>query len=174
MTFRGIEHIGITVSHLGEAERFFIDALDASVLYRIVPPGDTDKTVNGDQMTPLNGFPPEMQVTGLAMLRLGNGSNVELFEIRPGVTDQPGNISQPGLNHISVYVDDILQAGERLRQHGATMFDGPSNCFAQEEGAGNQTWFCRTPFGLLIELIALPSPLHYDEGARATRWIPSR
>ncbi|WP_211186576.1 VOC family protein [Rouxiella aceris] len=38
MIIRGIEHIGVTVSSLTEAEQFFIDTLDATVLYRIVPP----------------------------------------------------------------------------------------------------------------------------------------
>lgn len=174
MTIRGIEHIGITVADLAGAERFFIEALDASVLYRIVPSGAADNAISGDQMTRLNGFPPEMRVTGLAMLRFGNGCNIELFEIDPGVADAPGNISQAGLNHLSVYVDDIQQAGARVKAQGATLFDGPSDCFAHEEGRGNQTWFCRTPFGLLIELISLPSPLRYDAQAQQTRWIPQR
>ena len=33
---RGIEHIGITVTDLGQAEAFFCQALGASVLYRLV------------------------------------------------------------------------------------------------------------------------------------------
>ncbi|WP_182058566.1 hypothetical protein [Pantoea sp. ME81] len=52
---RGIEHIGITVSDLKQAENFFIGALDASVLYRIVPPSDAEKFVPGKKMAPLNG-----------------------------------------------------------------------------------------------------------------------
>ncbi|MGA7586878.1 hypothetical protein [Rouxiella badensis] len=38
MIIRGIGHTGVTVSSLTEAEQFFIDTLDATVLYRIVPP----------------------------------------------------------------------------------------------------------------------------------------
>lgn len=52
------------------------------------------------------------------------------------------------------------------------MFDGPSDCFAQEEGKGNQTWFGMTPFGILIELISLPAGVRYDEEATEQRWIP--
>lgn len=172
MKFKGIEHIGITVTDLKAAETFFINALGASVLYRIVPPDEPAKAVDGQSMHPLNGFPVDMRVVGLAMLRLGNGANVELFQLDPGVNDQQTNICQPGINHFSIYVDDIKEAGETLRAHGAEMLAGPSDSFAQEEGAGNQTWFCRTPFGVLIELITLPSPLHYDEGATAERWLP--
>jgi len=173
MSIRGIEHIGITVSDLPAAEAFFINALDASVLYRIVPPEEPEQKVEGEAMRPLNGFPPEMQVTGLAMLRLRNGCNVELFQTSPVTANEKQGISHAGVNHFSVYVDDIQQAGERMRQHGAEMFDGPSDCFAQEEGKGNQTWFGRTPFGVLIELITLPSPLHYDAEATEKRWIPA-
>lgn len=64
MTFRGIEHIGITVSHLGEAENFFVNALGAEVLYRMFPPNEHDKETSGENMYPLNGFPAEMKVTG--------------------------------------------------------------------------------------------------------------
>ncbi|HBH15104.1 MAG TPA: bleomycin resistance protein, partial [Leclercia adecarboxylata] len=79
---------------------------------------------------------------------------------------------QPGINHFSLYTDDIHKTAADMRLHGAKMFDGPSDCFAQEEGEGNQTWFGMTPFGVLIELISLPAGVHYDEGATERRWIP--
>lgn len=173
MLVRGIEHIGITVTDLNEAERFFTAALGASVLYRIIPPDNSDKAIDGAQMHPANGFPPEMQVTGLAMLRLANGCNIELFQTAPPVDNTDATPAKAGLNHFSVYVEDIAAAGRLMQEYGARMFDGPSDCFAQETGRGNQTWFGLTPFGVLIELITLPSPLEYDEGATATRWLPA-
>lgn len=173
MTIRGIEHIGITVANIEEAKQFFINALGASVLYQLVSPDDNEDSIAGDDMEPLNGFPSEFKVTGLAMLRLANGCNVELFQTQPAAKDHQANPSQPGINHFSLYVDDIHQVGERMRTYGARMFEGPSDCFAQEQGKGNQTWFCMTPFGLLIELISLPTALHYDPQAVATRWIPA-
>ena len=173
MTIRGIEHIGITVADIEQAKQFFIDALGASVLYQLVPPEEAEKNIDGKTMQPLNGFPGEFNLTGLAMLRLANGCNVELFQTQPVAKDHQANPSQPGINHFSLYVDDIHQTGEKLRAHGAKMFDGPSDCFAQEQGKGNQTWFCMTPFGLLIELFSLPDALIYDPSATATRWIPA-
>lgn len=172
MTIRGIEHIGITVPDIHAAEQFFINALDASVLYRIVPPDEPEKAIDGKSMTPVNGFPPEMKVTGLSMLRLQNGCNVELFQLQPEVQPYASSMSQPGITHFSVYVEDIQLAGEKMKRYGAEMFSGPGDCFAQETGKGNQTWFCRTPFGVLIELITLPTEIRYDEGASATRWLP--
>lgn len=173
MTIRGIEHIGITVNNINKAEDFFMGALNATVLYRLVPQDDPYNVIEGDDMQPLNDFPAEMKVTGLSMLRLANGCNLELFQTSPTVDDHQSNPVNSGINHFSLYVDDINLAGEKMREHGAKMFEGPSDCFAQEEGEGNQTWFGLTPFGVLIELISLPSELNYDEGATASRWIPA-
>ncbi|MBZ6386243.1 MULTISPECIES: VOC family protein [Pantoea] len=173
MATRGIEHIGITVSNIEQAENFFIKALDASILYRIVPWQKSEQRIGGDQMRPVNGFPPQLSVVGLSMLRLGNGCNVELFQLEPGIADDLANIGQPGVNHFSIYVDDINETAEKLKAHGARFYDGPNDCFAQEEGSGNQTWFCLTPFGVLIELITLPSPLQYDGEATQPRWLPA-
>lgn len=172
MTIRGIEHIGITVADIHEAKQFFVNALGASVLYQLVSPDDNEDTIAGENMRPLNGFPIEINLTGLAMLRLANGCNVELFQTKPGTLNQQSNPSQPGINHFSIYVDDIHLAGEKMQSHGAKMFDGPSDCFGQEQGKGNQTWFCMTSFGLLIELISLPTALSYDTQATEERWIP--
>ncbi|CAK6500096.1 2-epi-5-epi-valiolone epimerase (plasmid) [Pantoea sp. Nvir] len=173
MAIRGIEHIGITVSNIEQAENFFIDALDASILYRIVPWQKSEQRIGGAQMRPVNGFPPQLSVVGLSMLRLGNGCNIELFQLDPGIADDLANIGQAGVNHFSILVDDINATAEKLKAHGARFYDGPSDCFAQEAGPGNQTWFCLTPFGVLIELIALPSPLKYDDEATRTRWLPA-
>lgn len=172
MAIRGIEHIGITVSNIEQAETFFIKALDASVLYRMVPWQKEGMDIPGEQMRPLNGLPPQLRVAGLSMLRLANGCNIELFQLDPGIADDLANIGQPGINHFSLYVDDIEQTAEKLKAHGARFYEGPSDCIAQEEGVGNQTWFCLAPFGVLIELISLPSALHYDADATNTRWLP--
>lgn len=174
MTIRGVEHIGLTVPDINQAEQFFINALEASVLYRIVPDNDPQKSIAGDGLTTINGFPADMRITGLTMLRLKNGCNIELFQVLPAATVKSNSIGHEGISHFSVYVDDIYAAAQKLRQHGAQLFDGPNDCFAQEEGQGNRTWFCRTPFGVLIELITLPSEIQYDQGATQKRWLPAR
>lgn len=172
MQVRGIEHIGITVEDLHTAEQFFMQVFGATILYRLVPITDPEKNIPGEQISAANGFPPELNLVGLSMLRLGNSCNVELFQTQPSSSNCLADPSQAGINHFSIYVDNIQAVGEKMRAHGAVMFEGPSDCFAQEAGPGNQIWFGRTPFGVLIELITLPSALHYDQEATATRWIP--
>jgi catechol 2,3-dioxygenase-like lactoylglutathione lyase family enzyme len=171
---RGIEHIGITVADALKAENFFEQVFGAEVLYRIIPYSDSDKQMPGAQMQTINGFPPELNVVSLSMLRLQQGPNIEIFQVAPSVTDHNATIGQSGINHFSIYTDDILATGEKMRAHGATMFDGPQDCFSYEEGAGNQIWFGLTPFGLLIELISLPSGVQVEQGVSASRWIPNQ
>lgn len=100
----------------------------------IVPPAEEDKFVPGKKMALLNGFPTELRLTGLSMLRLKNGCNVELFQTEPTAKNRSAHPGLPGINHFSVYVDDIYQAAKRMRAHGAEMLEGPSDCFALEEG----------------------------------------
>ncbi len=74
-------------------------------------PDDADDAIIGDNMRKLNGFPSELNVTGLAMLRLANGCNVELFQTQPAATDNQSNPSLPGINHFSLYVIDVTDSG---------------------------------------------------------------
>ncbi|MBT0720467.1 glyoxalase/bleomycin resistance/extradiol dioxygenase family protein [Tatumella sp. TA1] len=167
---RGIEHIGITVEDPDKAELFFKNTFGAEVLHRVVPYGDKSKHIAGDKLSPLQGFPPELAMTSVTMLRLANGPNIEIIGITPSITNQRRNIADAGFNHISLYTDDILAAGEKMRLNGATLFEGPNDNFSHEAGEGNQTWFGMTPFGLLIELIALPSGV--ETVGETSRWIP--
>lgn len=78
--------------------------------FHIVPPNPPDKSILGGSIKRLNGFPEVMKVTELPMLRLGNGCNIELFQTEPPTEQYDGNINHAGVNHFSVYVDDIYQA----------------------------------------------------------------
>ncbi|WKX25577.1 VOC family protein [Tatumella ptyseos] len=168
---KGIEHIGLTVEDPDKAELFFKNTFGAEVLHRVIPFGDESKHIPGEKLSPLQGFPPELAMTSVTMLRLANGPNIEIIGVTPTLTNQNRNIGHPGFNHISLYTDDIAAAGEKMRQNGATMFEGPNDCFSSEAGKGNQTWFGITPFGLLIELVSLPSGV--ETTSTTQRWIPS-
>lgn len=174
MAIRGIEHIGITVANLQQAELFFINCLEATVLYRLVPLSQPDKKQSGESLKTFNGCPPEIDIVAISMLRLGNSCNIELFQIEPTVVDEHSTPARPNLNHFAVYVDDIHQAAEKMRANVAVLFDGPNHARDQEAGEGNFIWFCLTPFGVLIELITLPTPVNCDETKMLTRWIPEK
>ncbi|WP_176083541.1 VOC family protein [Martelella sp. HB161492] len=170
MTIRGIEHIGITVPDHGEAVAFFAEAFGAEVLFSL-----TDKTkapLKGTDLAAKNGLNAKAAIVAVSMLRLANGANIEIFEIdhpgRPG----GGNIADIGISHFSINVDDIDAAAARFARAGGTLMEGPYGLTGQEEGPGNLGRFGLTPWGLLIEFESFSSPMNYDPGTAAERWLP--
>ncbi len=166
---RGIEHIGMTVPDIDQAESFFQQAFGAHILYRGLTKHDTPQT--GEQVGPINGLGTDNAQIAISMLRIGSGANLELFEVAQPQGASPG-IATLGPTHFSVYVDDLEEAGQAVVNAGGTMLDGPQACFGPESGPDNRIWFCRTPWATLIELVHLPSPLHYLDSAPAKRYIP--
>lgn len=109
---RGINHVGLTVPDLQQATEFLQKALDARFVYD----GLTD---NGP---PRKGADTEAQL-GLSsgsmiikqrLLRIGNGPNLELFEVVSKEQEQPVGLQDIGWGHISFYVDDIDYAVEKV------------------------------------------------------------
>lgn len=167
---RGIEHLGITVPDHAAAVDFLQEALDAQVLFSL-----TDKQrepLSGQDLMPKNGLLAETAIVAVSMLRLGNGPNLEIFEIDLPREQNCSGISAIGISHFSITVDDIDAACARFAQAGGRLLEGPYELTGQEQGPGNRGRFGLTPWGLLIEFEQLPSPLRYDHGSTATRWIP--
>lgn len=168
---RGIEHIGITVPSIEAAERFFESAFGARTLYALIEKGG--KSQHGEDMHDKNGLEPGTQIVAMRMMRLGEGANVELFEVEGGHGFTPDGPSRMGLHHFALYVDDLDAAADRFRDAGGTMRDGPIELGGKEEGPGNRCWFGLTPWGLQVEFIHLPSPLALDDPQRSgPRWLP--
>mgnify|MGYP000106117913 CR=1 FL=1 len=169
--FRGLEHIGITVPDHAEAVAFFREAFGAEVLFSL-----TDKSrapLRGEDIGSKNGLLKETAIVAVSMLRFGNGPNLEIFEIdRPRNTRALG-ISDIGISHFSITVDDIDAASARFKAAGGELLEGPYPLTDQEEGPGNRGRFGLTPWGLLTEFEQLPSEMTYDEGTTAKRWLPS-
>lgn len=167
---QGIEHVGMTVPRIEDGEAFFVDAFDADVLYRVLPKSRGPQT--GMEVGAINGLPEDRSQVAISMLRIGTGANLELFEV-DRTDGLPPDIATLGPTHFSIHVDDLAAAGRAVVGAGGTMLAGPQDCFDEESGPGNRLWFCRTPWGSLVELLHLPSPMTYRAGARRTRFIPA-
>lgn len=168
---RGIEHIGLTVPSIAAAERFLHEALGAETLYALIDHGDPGQ--RGEDMQDRNGLEPGTRIAAMRMIRVADGPNLELFEVEGAHGAMPAGPSTIGLHHFSIYTDDLEAAAARFREAGGTMLDGPIVLGGREEGPGNRCWFGRTPWGLTIEFIHLPSPLALDdEGRSGPRWLP--
>lgn len=169
-TMRGIEHIGITVPDHAEAVAFFEKALGAEVLFSLTtkdrPP------LKGDDLGPMNGMLPGTAIVAMSMLRFGNGPNLEIFEIDHPRRRDSASISDFGMSHFSITVEDIDAACARFAAAGGSLLEGPYDLMGQEEGPANRGRFGVTPWGLLIEFEQLPSPMTYDGTPTATRWLP--
>ncbi|WP_035957819.1 methylmalonyl Co-A mutase-associated GTPase MeaB [Bryobacter aggregatus] len=125
-----IDHLGIAVSSLDEALRFYQDALGMGEAHR--------ETVAGEKVD-------------VAMLQAGE-SRIELLQpSEPGSTiarflEKRG----PGLHHIALRVPDLQAAAARLQSHGARLLNEP------RIGAGGHRYVFIHPAstgGVLLELI---------------------
>lgn len=168
---RGIEHVGMTVPNMEEAERFFERAFEAQVLYRVLPKQADDQS--GEEVGTINGMPRDNAQRAISMLRMGTGANLELFEVAHP-TGESAQICSMGLTHFSIVVDDIEAAARAVKAAGGTLFEGPNDCSDAESGPGNKLWFFHTPWQSLVEMLQLPSEMTYREGATKTRFVPPK
>ena len=169
---RGIEHIGFTVPDHDAAVSFIKQAFGATELFSLVR--KSDDPMGADQLNEKNGLRPGSAIVAVSMLRLGNGPNLEVFEIdRPG-HQRPLGISDIGMHHVSLNVDDIDAACARFEKAGGELMSCPYELTGQEEGQGNFGRFGLTPWGMLIEFEQFETPIQLDEDASEERWYPAR
>jgi len=165
---RGIDHIGFTVPDLDEAERFFIDVLGAEPVYTL-----GSKQADDDWMEVTLGVHPRTVLREIRFLRLGNGSNIELFkyDAADGQAPQPRN-SDIGGHHLAIYVDDMDAAVEHLRAYDVEIMGQPTLSKGASEG---QVWlYFRSPWGMQFELVSFPNGKAYEHGASRLLWHPAR
>ncbi|MGC0786819.1 VOC family protein, partial [Pantoea agglomerans] len=92
---RGMDHVGITVSDIDEATRFFSDAFGAEVIYDSVSPSDDD--VKGEETENILNLFPGTKITTVRMMKLKHGPGLELFEMKGPEQSQPVRPSDYGL-----------------------------------------------------------------------------
>jgi methylmalonyl-CoA epimerase len=125
-----IDHLGIAVRSLSDELSFYRDALGMTVTHQ--------ETVIAEHVT-------------VAMLPAGD-ARIELLE----ATDSESPIARfiakrgPGLHHLAVKVDNLVETVERLRRRGAKLLNDP------RPGAGGHVYVFVHPEstgGVLLELI---------------------
>ena len=118
---RGSDHFGFTVPDLDEAEAFLVGVLGAVPVYTLA-----SKQADDDWMTVHLGVHPSTVVRQIRFYRLGNGTNLEVFEYHAadGQKPQPRN-SDIGGHHLALYVDDIDEAAAYLRAREVDVMGDP-------------------------------------------------
>ncbi len=164
---RGSDHLGITVPDLDEAERFLVDVLGAQKVYTLAA-----KRADDDWMAVQLGVHPRSVIREIRFYRLGNGTNLELFQYdaADGQAPAPRN-SDIGGHHLALYVDDLDIAVAHLRAHGVEVMGEPVTSGGASAG---QRWvYFRAPWGMQFELVSFPGGKAYEKDAEVLLWHPA-
>ncbi|MEV6977347.1 VOC family protein [Kitasatospora sp. NPDC093806] len=168
---RAVHHVAFTVPDLDQAVAFFTGVLGARLLYRLgpiaAPPGDPD------WMTRQLGVHREA-VAYIAMLRFGPVGNLELFQY--SAPDQrrelPAN-SDWGGHHLAIAVDDVDLAVSYLRwQPGVKVLGQPQTVADGGPIDGDRWVYFRTPWGLQLEVLAMPAGMPYERATAERLFTP--
>lgn len=137
MTGPVVAHVGLCVADLERAERFYVEGLGFTRLRELRPPdGVTGKLLR------------IAQPVALTAVYLGLGDFVvELLHFdRP---DDPPiherSMTEPGLTHLSISVDDVAATARRLADHGGEILTDTDVRLAV---------LVRDPDGQIVELVA--------------------
>lgn len=163
-----MDHVGITVPDLDEAEHFLVDVLGAVGVYTL--PG---KRADDDWMAVQLGVHPRTEIREIRFYRLGHGTNLEVFtyDAADGQAGPPRN-SDIGGHHLALYVDDMDAAIAHLRAHDVEIMGEP---VASRNAAEGQRWlYFRSPWGLQFELVSFPEGKAYEADAPVRLWHPAR
>lgn len=168
---RGLDHVGLTVPDLLEAERFLTAAFGAELIFEVhaldaqpidLPPSDQ----------PI-ASPGGARLRAIRMYKVGTGPGIELFQFEADDQRRAAFTSDFGWQHVAFYTDDLEASLERARGAGGQLLlEAPWDLRNDEAGPGGRVAFVRAPFGAIFELITYPYPLRYEEKTLLRRWKP--
>jgi glyoxylase I family protein len=165
---RRTAHTGNTGPDLDEAERYLVDVTGATPIYTL----GAKRSDETDWMRTQLGVHPRTVIREIRFLRLGNGTNLELFDYdsADGQNPQARN-SDIGGYHLALYVDDMDAAIAHLRTHDVEIMGEPVASAGASEG---QRWlYFRSPWGLQFELVSFPRGKAYEASAAVKLWHPA-
>lgn len=164
----GQDHTGITVPNLDEALDFFVRILGCKHAYTFGPIGDEE----GDFMHQALGTHPRARILRVGLIRIGHGSNLELFEYEaPDQRRLDQKNSDIGAFHVGLYVEDIHAAKSYLDAQGIVTRLGPLP-IADGPNAGQSILYFQAPWGLQLEVISYPNGMAYEKTAKTVLWSP--
>jgi catechol 2,3-dioxygenase-like lactoylglutathione lyase family enzyme len=165
----GLDHVGITVPDIKLARKWLEKNLGGTAPLRFGPISDPTGTL----MTDLVDVDPRAVIEEINVVRVQNGSNIELFQYSAPDQDTrfTANSSYSG-HHLAFYVDDIARAADKLgHRRGARRLLGPLPV-TDGPAAGQSINYFGTPFGTYVELISYPHGMAYEKTADVKLWSP--
>lgn len=164
---RGVEHIGVTVPDVEEAEQFFVEVLGCQRVYSLGPFQSED-----DWMRTNLGVHPRTVMRELRFYRCRTGANFEVFEYDSADEQHaPPSNSDIGGHHVAFYVDDFDAALAHLHRYGIEVMGEPTRSTSHSLG---QTWvYFRAPWGMYFELVSYPDGKAYEATSTVKLWHPA-
>lgn len=153
----GIDHVGITVPDLQQAQAFFADTFGCTPVTHI---GPFALKAGADSVA-------------LAMLRCGSGANIELFEYQGSTGSQRRpKMEDLGAAHIAFYTDDVRGGVAYLKARGITVLGEPMTMTSGD--TAGETWVhFLAPWGAELELVGYPQGKGYETTTTRRLWNPA-
>jgi catechol 2,3-dioxygenase-like lactoylglutathione lyase family enzyme len=147
--YRGVQHVGLTVSDLERSLRFYTDVLECTIVFQ--------QEKRGGYLAAIVGY-PDADVRMAHVQPPGNSPRIELFEYRQPRSAprdlEPRNV---GNAHVCFLVDDLPSLYERLVDQGVDTMSAPVE-IDTGVNAGGYGLYLRDPDGIILELFQPPSP----------------
>ena len=142
-----VSHIGVCVSDLERALRFYVDGLGFERLHSMEIGDDFAATLEADDGGPV-------RLTSQFIAR--DGLTIELLDwSSPGVVGSPSATRRHlGMTHLSLNVDDVDEVAARLVECGGTVIES-TRTKLEIGGAALDFVFIADPDGTRVELMRL-------------------
>jgi catechol 2,3-dioxygenase-like lactoylglutathione lyase family enzyme len=163
----GLDHVGFNVPDLDQAVKFFSEVLGFHKVYE-----EGKLPLNADAKKAFN-IRQSAEITRIAMLETGRGSNIELFEY----SSPQRNMKRPmnddiGWYHFAVYTSNMEQSVAYLKSKGVHLIGNPIE-HKTGPNAGLTGVYFETPWGLQIELVTYPKGMAYEKARPKYKlWSP--
>lgn len=165
----GIDHIGINVPDIDNASIFLQQAFDAEIIYESYSKKLPPLEFNGNE--PSLNLSPQTRLCACRMIKVGNGPNIELFEVQVNGQREAVMSSDLGIQHFAIYTDHMTASLEQFSKAGGKVLSTPNPLLFPSE-AGKENYFCYgiTPWGTSVEFITYPDGMPYESQTNLRRF----
>ncbi|MGV3096606.1 MULTISPECIES: VOC family protein [Staphylococcus] len=167
---KGINHIGLTVLDIDEATTFLKEAFGAKIAYDALTYDDEPR--EGVEVERMLGLTKGAKIVRQRMIVIGNGPNIEMFEVKSNHQKDPLKLEDLGYHHISFMVDEIEAVLDNAIRAGAEPLSETHDNSTYEDSKGSKSVYVKAPFNALIELQTIPNGYYYPKDSEANVFIP--
>jgi catechol 2,3-dioxygenase-like lactoylglutathione lyase family enzyme len=165
----GIDHVGMNVPDLRQAEAFLGSTFGCTPVTHIGP-FKLSNSLSQDRSSQVTA---RAESVSISMLRCGTGSNIELFQYTHSTASNTvPNAEDLGASHIAFYTGDVNAGIGYLKSKGIAILGEPMT-MPSGDTAG-ETWVhFLTPWGSEMELVGYPHGKGYEKITKLRLWSPA-